>query len=54
MKRLVALVALALTISASAFASDVVGHGVKDTGKVVTVATKDTAKAGVHVLKFLF
>ncbi|HEV2730110.1 MAG TPA: hypothetical protein VGV15_08760 [Terriglobales bacterium] len=58
MKKLVALVVLALTVSASAFASDVVGRGVKDaakdTGKAVAVTAKDTAKAGVHVVKFLF
>lgn len=68
MKKLAALVVLALTVSTSAFASDVVGRGVKDagkdtgkavavtakdTGKAVTVAVKDTAKAGVRVVKFL-
>jgi opacity protein-like surface antigen len=58
MKRLMALVVLALTVSTSAFASDVVGRGVKkagkDTGKVVAVTAKNAAKAGTHVVKFLF
>jgi hypothetical protein len=38
--------------------SDVVGHSVKvagkDSTKAVTVTAKDTAKAGVRVVKFLF
>lgn len=58
MKKLFALVVLALTVSVSAFGSDVVGRGVKhagkDSAKVVAVTAKDTAKAGVHVVKFLF
>jgi hypothetical protein len=58
MKKLAALVVLALTVSASAFASDVVGRGVKDVGKgtakVVATTAKDTAKGTVKVVKLLF
>jgi hypothetical protein len=58
MKKLAALVVLALTVSGAAFASDVVGRGVKDVGKgtakVVTTTAKDTAKGTVKVVKFLF
>jgi hypothetical protein len=58
MKKLMTLVVLALTVSTSAFASDVVGRGMKDagkgTGKVVAVTAKGTAKAGAHLVRFLF
>jgi hypothetical protein len=65
MKKLAAVLALALTISCSAFAQDVVGRGVKDTGKAATVTAKDTGKvakatakdtamATVKVARFLF
>ncbi|MGA9507665.1 MAG: hypothetical protein WBV55_03355 [Candidatus Sulfotelmatobacter sp.] len=58
MKKLFALVALALCMSASSFAADVVGHSVKvagtDTYKVAKVSAKDTSKAGKAVVKFLF
>lgn len=65
MKKLMTLAVLAVSISTSAFASDVVGRSVKDagkhTGKAVAVTAntaKDTAKgaakASVHVVKFLF
>lgn len=58
MKKLMALVVLALTVSMSAFASDVVGRSVidagKDTGKAVAATAKDTSKVGLHVVRFLF
>lgn len=58
MKKVMSLALLALSISTSAFASNVVGrsvkHAGKDTGKVVAVTAKDTAKASVRVVKFLF
>ena len=58
MKRLFALVALALCMSASSFAADVVGHSAKvagkDTYKVAKVSVKDTGKAAVTVVKFIF
>lgn len=58
MKKLMTLAVLALSISTSAFASDAVGrsvkHAGKDTSKVVAVTAKDTAKASVRVVKFLF
>jgi hypothetical protein len=53
MKKLLALVALALCISAPSFAADAVGHSVKDAGKVTYKAAKDTGKAGKAVVKFL-
>jgi hypothetical protein len=61
MKKVFALVVLSLCMAAPSFASNVVGHvghGAeavgKDSAKVVTVAAKDTGKAGVRVVKFLF
>ena len=54
MKRLFALLVLALTVSTSAFASDVVGRGVKGVAKGSAKAVTVTAKASVHVVKFLF
>jgi hypothetical protein len=58
MKRLIVLALLALTVSAPAFAGDVVGRGVKDAGKdcakAVAVTAKTTAKGTVHLVKFLF
>jgi hypothetical protein len=54
MKQLLALVALALCMSAPSFGADVVGHSVKAAGKVTYRAAKDTGKAGRAVLKFLF
>jgi hypothetical protein len=58
MKKLLALVALASCLAVPSFAGDVVGHSVKVTGKdsakAATVAAKDTAKASVKVVKFLF
>jgi hypothetical protein len=58
MKKLFALVALASCLAVPSFAGDVVGHSVKvagkDSVKAVTVTAKDTAKAGVKVVKFLF
>ena len=53
MNKLLALVALALCISAPSFAADAVGHSVKDAGKVTYKAAKDTGKAGKAVAKFL-
>jgi hypothetical protein len=58
MKKLLALVALASCLAAPSFASDVFGHSAKVAGKAsvkaVTVTAKDTAKASVKVVKFLF
>jgi hypothetical protein len=54
MKRLFALGALALSMSATSFGADVVGHSVKAAGKGTYIAAKDTAKAGKAVVKFLF
>ena len=58
MKRFFALAVLALCIAAPSFAGDVVGRSAKVVGKdytkVVTVTAKDTARAGVKVVKFLF
>jgi hypothetical protein len=58
MKKLFALVALALCMSASSFGADVVGHSVKvagkDSYKAAKVSAKDTGKAGKAVVKFLF
>jgi hypothetical protein len=58
MKKLLALVALALCVSAPSFGADVVGHSVKvagkETYKVAKVSAKETGKAGKAVVKFLF
>jgi opacity protein-like surface antigen len=54
MKKLLALAALALCMSASSFGADVVGHSVKTAGKVTYTAAKDTGKAGKELVKFLF
>jgi hypothetical protein len=58
MKKLLALLALALCMSASSFGADVVGHSAKvagkDTYKAAKVSAKDTGKATKAVLKFLF
>ena len=58
MKKLLALVALALCTSASSFGADVVGHSAKaagkDTHKVVKASAKDTGKATKALVKFLF
>jgi hypothetical protein len=54
MKKLLAVVALALCVSAPSFGADVVGHSVKTAGKVTYRAAKDTGKAGKAVVKFLF
>jgi hypothetical protein len=58
MKKLLALVALALCMSASSFGADVVGHSVKvagkDTYRVAKASAKDTGKAAVTVVKFIF
>jgi uncharacterized GH25 family protein len=58
MKKLFALVALALCMSASSFGADVVGHSAKvagkDTYKVAKASAKDTGKATKAVVKFLF
>jgi hypothetical protein len=53
-KTLLALLALALCLSAPSFGADVVGHSVKAAGKVTYKAAKDTGKAGKAALKFLF
>ena len=58
MKNILAVVALAVCMAVPSFASDVVGHSVKVTGKetykVAKVSAKGTAKAGKAVVKFLF
>jgi hypothetical protein len=58
MKNILAVVAVAVSMAVSSFASDVVGHSVKVTGKetykVAKVSAKETAKAGKAVVKFLF
>lgn len=58
MKKLLALGAFALCISASSFGADVVGHSAKvagkDTYKVVKASVKDTGKAAVTIVKVLF
>jgi hypothetical protein len=58
MKKLLALVALALCMSAPSFGADVVGHSAKvagkDTYKAAKVSAKDTGKATKAVVKFLF
>ena len=54
MKKFLAVVALALCVSAPSFGADVVGHSVKTAGKATYKAAKDTGKAGKSVVKFLF
>jgi hypothetical protein len=58
MKNILAVVAVAVSMAVPSFASDVVGHSVKVTGKetykVAKVSAKETAKAGKAVVKFLF
>jgi hypothetical protein len=58
MKRHLALVALALCMSAPSFGADVVGHSAKTAGKetykAAKVSAQDTSKAGKAVVKFLF
>jgi hypothetical protein len=51
MKRVFALSLLALSFCGPAFAGDVVGHALKDTGKGVEVVGKDTGKAATVVGK---
>ena len=58
MKRLLALVTLAICVSAPSFGTDVVGHSAKvagkDTYKAAKVSARDTGKAAKSVVKFLF
>jgi hypothetical protein len=58
MKRLLALVTLAVCVSAPSFGADVVGHSAKvagkDTYKAAKASAKDTGKAAKSVVKFLF
>jgi len=58
MKNIVGVVALALCMAIPSFATDVVGHSVKVTGKetykAAKVSAQDTAKASKAVVKFLF
>jgi hypothetical protein len=58
MKKVLALVALALCVSAPSFGADVVGHSAKvagkDSYKDAKVSAKETGKAGKAVAKFLF
>jgi hypothetical protein len=57
MKKLLALVSLALCMSASSFGADVVGHSAKvagkDTYKAAKVSAKDTGKATKAFVKFI-
>jgi hypothetical protein len=57
MKKLT-LMTLALCLAVPSFAGDVVGHGVESAGKATrkaaTATAKDTAKATVAAVKFLF
>ena len=58
MKNIFAVVVLAMCMAVPSFASNVVGHSVKVTGKetykAAKVSAKDTAKASKAVVKFLF
>jgi hypothetical protein len=58
MKKMFGVVALAVCMAVPSFASDVVGHSVKVTGKetykAAKVSVKDTGKAGKAVVKLLF
>jgi hypothetical protein len=58
MKKVLALVALALWVTAPSFGADVVGHSAKvagkDSYKAAKVSAKETGKAGKAVAKFLF
>ena len=58
MKKVFALVVLSAFVAVPSFAGDVVGHSLmavgKDSGKVVAVTAKETAKATAAVAKFLF
>jgi len=58
MKKVLALVVLALCVSAPSFGADVVGHSAKvagkDSYKAAKVSAKETGKAGKAVAKFLF
>jgi len=58
MKKLFVLVTLALCMSASSFGANVVGRSTKvagkDTYKVAKASAKDTGKATIAVVKFLF
>jgi len=58
MKKVLALVALALCVSDPSFGADVVGHSAKvagkDSYKAAKVSAKETGKAGKAVAKFLF
>ena len=58
MKKTLALVVLALCVSAPSFGADVVGHSAKvvgkDSYKVAKVSAKETGKAGRAFVKFLF
>jgi hypothetical protein len=58
MKRLLALVTLAVCVSVPSFGADIVGHSARvagrDTYKAAKVSVKDTGKAAKSVVKFLF
>jgi hypothetical protein len=58
MKKVLGFVLLAVTVSAPAFGGDAVGRSAsvvgKDSAKVATATARDTAKAGVKVVKVLF
>jgi hypothetical protein len=58
MKKLFAVAVLAMCAAVPSFASNVVGHSVKVTGKetykAAKVSAKETGKAGKAVVKFLF
>jgi hypothetical protein len=58
MKKLLALVTLAVCVSGPSFGADVLGHSAKvagkDTYKTAKVSVKSTGKAAKSVVKFLF
>lgn len=58
MKKLFAVAVLAMCVAVPSFATDVVGHSVKVTGKetykAAKVSAKETGRAGKAVVKFLF
>ena len=58
MKRLLALVTLAVCVSVPSFGADVVGHASKiagkDSYKAAKVSAKDTGKAAKSIVRFLF
>jgi hypothetical protein len=58
MKKLFALVVLSVCMAAPSFGADAIGHSAKiagkDSYKAAKTSVKDTGKAGIAVVKFLF